>query len=61
MARHLEVAKAGKVRASDTGSFRRLVEHEISVEEYVRRLDERVRERDQDEERPRSDREPVER
>jgi hypothetical protein len=32
-------------RASDTASFRRLVEDKISVEEYVERIEQRVRER----------------
>jgi hypothetical protein len=32
-------------RRSDTTSFRRLVEDKISVDEYVKRLDERVRDR----------------
>lgn len=36
----------------DTGSFRRLVEREITVDEYVDRLDERVRERHETEEAP---------
>ena len=36
----------------DTGSFRRLVEQEITVDEYVERLDERVRERHEAEDRP---------
>jgi hypothetical protein len=36
--------------SSETTSFRRLVEDKISVEEYVKRLDERVRDRRKNEE-----------
>ena len=38
--------------SSDTGSFRKVVEGTLPVEKYVQRLDERVRERHRDEERP---------
>jgi hypothetical protein len=38
--------------ASETGSFRRLVEGTLPVEKYVERLDQRVRERERNEERP---------
>lgn len=38
---------------SETGSFRKLVEGTLPVEKYVERLDERVREREHNEERPR--------
>lgn len=38
--------------ASESDPFRRLVEGEIGVEEYVKSLDERVRERHADEHPP---------
>lgn len=38
--------------SSDTGSFRSLVEHKITPDEYVERLDERVRERHEVEDNP---------
>jgi hypothetical protein len=41
---------------SETTSFRSLVESKISVDEYVRRLDERVRERHKNEETVRGSR-----
>lgn len=44
---------------SETGSFRRLVEGTLPVEKYVERLDQRVRERQRDEERPSRDSSPA--
>jgi hypothetical protein len=45
-----EKRKTEHGHSSDTTSFRRLVEDKISVDEYVKRLDERVRDRRRNEE-----------
>jgi hypothetical protein len=46
----LRFADTTQVNEGDTGSFRRLLEDEISTDEYVERLDQRVRERQEAEE-----------
>ena len=47
---HNERAQPERGHRSDTTSFRSLVEEKISVEEYVKRLDERVLDRRKNEE-----------
>lgn len=53
--------RTGTRTDNDTGSFRRLLDDELTPEEYVDRLDERVRERREAEETAQDteDREPV--
>jgi hypothetical protein len=45
-----EVPQSDRGRRSETTSFRSLVEDKISVDEYVKRLDERVQDRSKNEE-----------
>lgn len=51
----------GLAASPDRGPFRRLIEGDIGVDEYVKSLDERVREREGDHARPAPPPAPTER